>query len=40
VIQCCRDSLAHRKEVLNYFHFMVSYCGYKFVFMDLKTMWW
>jgi hypothetical protein len=30
VIQCCRDSLAHWKEVLNYFHFKVSYCGYKF----------
>jgi hypothetical protein len=40
MIQGCRDSLAHRKEVLNYFHFMVSYCGYKFVFMDLETMRW
>jgi hypothetical protein len=30
VIQYCRDSLAHRKEVLTYFHFKVSYCGYKF----------
>jgi hypothetical protein len=30
VIQCCRDSLAHRKEVLNYFHFMVSYYGYNY----------
>jgi hypothetical protein len=40
VIECCRDSLAHRKEVLNYFHFMVSYCGDKFVFIDLETMRW
>jgi hypothetical protein len=41
VIQGCRVSLAHWKEVLNYFHFMVSYCGYKFVSMDLETMrWW
>ena len=41
VIQYDRNSLAHQKEVLTYFHFKVSHYGYKFVFMDLEIRrWW